>query len=186
MDENKMNEIISKSKKDYHIFSYIKSLYKEEYFLNRNLMILSFGLSSMLTIKFIKSKIIYREFHGHFNSPQTLHNKRLTINYLSDAIFRFLLGNIFFFSSFYSFKVHYLKINEPLFPDKEKDKKDETQKILDSLEYSKDKKLMEVGIDKINENKHFDNKNITKLFEIKDSIKVRDNINKYYEKYDKK
>ena len=187
MDENKIQEIFKKSQKEFYLKDYLKSFYKEEYFSNKNLMFVSFFLSSLLTIKFIKSKHLYREFHGHFNSPQTLLNKKLTINYLTDAFFRFFLGNVGFFYFFYSFKKYYLKINEPLFTEKEDIEEKYYNKNLMILEDedNNERLVKEIGIDKINEENHFEYKNVQRLFDIENSLKIRNNLNRYYEDYKK-
>ena len=75
-----------------------------------------------------------------------------------------------------------MKINEPLFPD-EIEIKEENDEILNSLKSSNENKLMKVGIDRLDKHKELEDRKIRKIFDIKESLKVRENLNKYYEKY---
>jgi hypothetical protein len=56
---------------------------------------ISFIIGSMTSIKFLKRKFLNKEFHGHFNSPQNMLNKSLSRHYIQDAIVR---GTITFFT----------------------------------------------------------------------------------------
>ena len=78
-DEKKFQLIITKTNEDYSRYTdYIKSNIKEEYFKNRNITIFSVFFSGFFSFKFLNKKIILRENNGHFNSPQTLLNKKLS------------------------------------------------------------------------------------------------------------
>jgi hypothetical protein len=48
--------------------------------------------SGYFAYRYLKNKFVMKEYHGHFNSPQNLLNKKLTTHYLKDALARFGLG----------------------------------------------------------------------------------------------
>lgn len=61
----------------------------------RTFFIFSCITSGYMSYKYLKNKEIYSEFNGHFNSPNNLHNRRLTLFYLQEAFMRFSLGTVF-------------------------------------------------------------------------------------------
>jgi len=63
----------------------------------RTIFIFSTLTSGYMSYKYLKNKEIYSEFNGHFNSPNNLHNRRLTFFYLQEALVRFSLGTAFLF-----------------------------------------------------------------------------------------
>jgi len=201
MEEEKLKKIFFQTDKDCSRYSeFFKQFFKQEYISNKNLLIFSISLSSLFTYNYLNKKIIYRENNGHFNSPQTLLNKKLTKNYLFEGGFRFLLGSTSIFAILNLFKIYYLKIEEPLFDynsyenKKEKYKKDIEDIILIKKEIGfegqnfeeKDKNLIvKIGRDDISEdeeNQSFANK----IFSIDKSVTFRNNINKYFEQYKNK
>jgi hypothetical protein len=72
-----------------------KILSKISNFSLRTIAVFSTFTSGYMSYKYLKNKEIYSEFNGHFNSPNNLHNRRLTFFYLQEALVRFSLGTAF-------------------------------------------------------------------------------------------
>jgi hypothetical protein len=49
-------------------------------------------ISGWCAYRYLSNKYVMMEYHGHFNSPQNMLNKRLTSHYLKDAAARFFIG----------------------------------------------------------------------------------------------
>jgi hypothetical protein len=67
----------------------------ERYFKNQSdikIAIVSFMISGYFAYKYLKGKHVMMEYNGHFNSPQSLMNRKLSGHYLKDAAARFCLG----------------------------------------------------------------------------------------------
>jgi hypothetical protein len=186
MDEEKLRKILEKNNQDISRYEKLLDLYlKQEYFSNRNITIFSIALSGFLTYRFWKNKIIFRENHGHFNSPQNLLNKSLTKNYILDGIFRFFVGGLSFYFALNTFKSIYFKLDS---------RKDETEEQINQLDdkdihliksFSYDsEKILKIGIDDINDkiNPNF----VQKIFTIDKKLEERDNLQRYYDRNNEK
>ena len=53
---------------------------------------ISFSISLYLAYNYLKKKHVMKEYHGHFNSPQNMLNRKLTTHYLKDAGARLILA----------------------------------------------------------------------------------------------
>ena len=62
---------------------------------NRTIFIFSALTSGYMSYKYLKNKEVYTEYNGHFNSPNNLLNKRMTLFHLQEAVMRFSLGIVF-------------------------------------------------------------------------------------------
>lgn len=190
MEEEKLKAIISKTNKDYsRFYDFIKYKYKEDQFSNKNLIIFSILLSGLFTYKHLNKKIIYHENNGHFNSPQNLLNRKLYRNYMMEGVFRFLIGSVAIFIGASLFKIHYLKIEEPLFiynreaEDRKKNMRDSEDIVLikSNLDQSHEEKIIKVGADLSIED--LDQKKALNIFNIDKTLHSRNNINKFFEQY---
>lgn len=139
------------------------------------ILICSFLFSSFVSYKYLKNRSLYSEYHGHFNSPQNMLNKRLTKFHLQDALFRFTFTFILMFGSFYSLKYY---LNDYYY----NSNKDQTKNTL-NVDYTQDNEyIVKKGNKKLLE--FYDRNEIenSARFSNEEELKRRDNINKYKSK----
>src|SRR5689334_14336159 len=87
-DENQVK------KDDLGLFERTKQFLKSQSEIS--ICLISLSISGYLAYRYLNKKHLMMEYHGHFNSPQNMINKRLTVHYVKDAAARFGLGFIFF------------------------------------------------------------------------------------------
>jgi len=61
---------------------------------NTKIYLISFFLTSTMTYKYATNRFLYREHHGHFNSPQNLLNRRVFHHHVQEVFLRLGLGYI--------------------------------------------------------------------------------------------
>ncbi len=59
---------------------------------NTKIYVISFFLTSAMTYKYATNRFLYREHHGHFNSPQNMLNKRVFQHHVQEIVLRMGFG----------------------------------------------------------------------------------------------
>lgn len=59
---------------------------------NTKIYLISFFLTTAMTYRYAANRFLYREHHGHFNSPQNMLNKRVFQHHLQEVFLRLGFG----------------------------------------------------------------------------------------------